>query len=108
MEYYSALKKNEATPFAATCMALQIFVLSEVSQKEIDKGNMCQLYMESKIRDGGGYLQNRNRLTDIENKCCCKWERIWERYGLGVWVSRGKVLSTGWIENNVQLHSTGD
>ena len=68
MEYYSALKKNEAMPFAATCMDLQISVLSEVSQKEIDKCNMCQLYMESKIRDGGGYLQNRNRLTDVENR----------------------------------------
>ena len=72
MEYYSALKKNEATPFAATCMDLQISVLSEVSQKEIDKCNMCQLYMESKIRDGGGYLQYRNKLRCREQTCCCK------------------------------------
>ena len=55
-------------PFAATRMYLQIVVLSEVRQKEIDKCNVHHVYMESKIRDGRGYSQNRNRLTDIENR----------------------------------------
>ena len=32
MEYYSAIKKNEIVPFAATCMDLEIIILSEVSQ----------------------------------------------------------------------------
>ena len=33
MEYYSAIKKtNEIMPFAATCMDLEIIILSEVSQ----------------------------------------------------------------------------
>ena len=37
IEYYSAIKKNEIMPFAATWMDLEIIILSEGSQKEKDK-----------------------------------------------------------------------
>ena len=40
MEYYSAIKKNEIMPFAATWMDLETVILSKVSQKEKDKYHM--------------------------------------------------------------------
>ena len=43
MEYYSAIKKNEMRPFAATQMDLKIIILSKVSQKEKDKYHMILL-----------------------------------------------------------------
>ena len=36
MEFYSAVKKNEKMPFAATWLDLQIIIPSEVNQKEKD------------------------------------------------------------------------
>ena len=43
MENYSAIKKNELTPFAATWMNLEIIILSEVSQTEKGKYYMILL-----------------------------------------------------------------
>ena len=36
MEYYSAIKKDEIMPSAATWMDLEIVILSEVSQTQIN------------------------------------------------------------------------
>ena len=43
MDYYSAIKKNEIMPFAATWMELETLMLSEVSQKEKEKYHMISL-----------------------------------------------------------------
>ena len=43
MEYYSAIKKNEMMPFAATWMGLEILILTEVRQTEKDKYHMILL-----------------------------------------------------------------
>ena len=42
MEYYSAIKKNEKMPFAATWMDLEIIILSKV-KSEKDKYHMISL-----------------------------------------------------------------
>ena len=43
MQYYSAIKKNEIIPFAATWIDLEIIKLSEVRQEEKDKYKMTAL-----------------------------------------------------------------
>ena len=43
MEYYSAIKKNEILPFAATQMDLEGIMLSKISQTEKDKYCMISL-----------------------------------------------------------------
>ena len=60
MGYISAIKKNKIMPFAATRMDLEVFILSEVSQKE-------EKYMISLIC--GIYKNGTNELiyqTEIE------------------------------------------
>ena len=67
MEYYSAIKKSEILPLAATWMQLEIIILSEVSQTEKDKYDITYMWNLKKWYKRT-YLQNRNRLTDMENK----------------------------------------
>ena len=40
MEYYSAIKKNEALPFAMKWRELECIMLSEISQSKKDKYHM--------------------------------------------------------------------
>ena len=46
VEYYSAIKKNEIMPFAATRMDLEIIIPSEISQTEKDKHHRISLICE--------------------------------------------------------------
>ena len=40
VEYYSAIKKNEMMPYAATWMDLEINILNEIIMREKDKYQM--------------------------------------------------------------------
>ena len=44
MAYYSAIKKDEIIPFAATWMGLESVILSEVSQMEKERYHMNTPY----------------------------------------------------------------
>ena len=46
VEHYSAIKKTEIMPLAATWMDLEIIILSEISQIEKDKYCMFSLICE--------------------------------------------------------------
>ena len=67
MEYYSAIKKNEIRPFAATWMDLENVILSEVSQTE-EKYYMTSLTCGMLKKMIQMNLQNRKRLTDLEKE----------------------------------------
>ena len=43
MEYYSAIRKKQILPFAATWMELEVIMLSELSQVEKEKYQMISL-----------------------------------------------------------------
>ena len=66
MEYYSAIKKNEILPFAATWMDLEAVMFSEICQIETNTV-WCHLYVESKTYNKPVNKTKRSRLTDIEN-----------------------------------------
>ena len=62
MEYYSAIKKNEIVPFAATWMDLEIIILSEVSQTGKDKYHIISfIHVIKKIND-------TKKIKKIKNK----------------------------------------
>ena len=66
-EYYSATKKNEIKPLAATWMDLENIILSEVRKGEISYIIPYMWNLKTKWYIWT-YLQNRKRLTDLENK----------------------------------------
>ena len=88
MEYYSAIKKNEIMPFAATWMDLEIIILSDVVRQRKTNIIWYHLYVESTKWYKWTYLQNRNRLTNFKNKLMVSQRgKMVGRDKLGVWNS---------------------
>ena len=105
MEYYSAIK-NEIMPLVATWMQLEIIMLSGISPKEKDIHTMWyHLDVESKIWHKWTYLQNRSRLTDMENRpAVAKGEGEGREMDWEFAESRCKLLHFKWISNEVLYH----
>ena len=82
MEYYLTIKMNEIMPFSATCMDLEIIILSEMSDK--DK-YFISLICEDLKRCKWTYLQNKNKLSDLESKLMVVIAERGEKDKLGVW-----------------------
>ena len=88
MEYYSAIKRNEIRSFAATCMDLEIIIVSEVSHTEKDIyciplicgiQNMTQMNLS---------MKQKQTHRQGEQTCGCQWRggrrRGWEVGSLGL------------------------
>ena len=85
MEYYSAMKKNETMPFAATWMGLEVIILSEVSQKEKNKYHMISL------------MWNLIFLNDI-NELIYKTETHSQILKTNLWLPKGKGEGCWWAK----------
>ena len=104
IDYYSTIKKNEVMPSAATWMNLEIIILIKVSQRKTNT-MWYHLYVESKIWHKWTYPQNRNTLTDIQNRLVVvKGEREMREFR----ISRCEPLYTEWLNNELLLYSTGN
>ena len=67
MEYYSAIRRKQILPFAATWMELEGIMISEISQAEKNKyqndfTHMWSIRTEQKLKK-----QNSSRLTEPKN-----------------------------------------
>ena len=101
--HYSATKKNEIMPFAATWMGLEIIILSKSERKT----NIIQYYLWWNLKDKTNEpIYNRNRLTNIENRLLFASGEV-NGGGMDreVGISRYEVFYTQWI-NKVLLYST--
>ena len=58
IEYYSAIKKNEIMPFAATWMDLEMIILSEAKSDREEEISYDTLYMLNLKRNDTNELKN--------------------------------------------------
>ena len=68
IEHYSAIKKNEIMPSAATCKDLEIIIPKEVSLRKRKTNTYNVTYIKNLKQDTNELIYERNRFTDIENR----------------------------------------
>ena len=72
VEYYSATKKNDLIPSAATWIQPESIILSKVSLEEKDKNHMmslrCDALNMTQVNPFAKQKQN-HRITDIHIRC---------------------------------------
>ena len=86
-------------------MDLEIFILSEIRQKERQIPYDIIYMWNLKYSTNETYLQNRSRLKDIENRL-----DLWLGVGGTVWesgISRCKLIYIGWINTEVLTYTIG-
>ena len=98
-EHYSAMKKNELMPFAATWMQLEMIILSEVSQTEKDKHYKIPHMFNLKYNTNEHIYETETHRPG-EQTCRCRGERS---TGWGMDLEFGtnsyKLLHIEWINN---------
>ena len=94
LEYYSAIKKNEIMPFAATRMDLETIILIKVGQWNIDI-IWYHLYVKSKKK-----RIQINRLTDFEKFMITKGDRLGWVGGMDC------TQSMEWLASGDLMHRT--
>ena len=90
VEYYSAIKKNEIMPFAATWMDLEIIILSEVNQERERQITYDITYMWT-LKYGTKWKQTHGHK---EQTCGCQG---------GGRVEEGRIGSLGLVDANCYI-----
>ena len=106
MEYYSAIKKNEIMPCAATWMGLKSVIMSKKGRQRWKTTVWHPLYVDSKMKEyKWTYLQNTNRLRLQAQAHGCVG-RIGERTVRDFAMDLYTPLYLRWITNKDLLYST--